>query len=352
MSPKHPRALRGLSTLAVLTALATLSGGSLSAQTFVQTPVSCPLLGTATVAATDGFYVTGYSGNNLGQVTLGYNAPGATRYNISLTAHRNTYDGPIIGTTQIATVNMPAASGETLVTFDFGGAPVTPGDTIAFTQLFEILGDNGAQLFYDAGAGPCPGVFGTEGTVPPLGTAANRSAGVTITQRDLVGSNQPCLASDTALCLDGVPGDNRYQVTATFNTVQGGGRSGQAQATHLRQLGTVHGGLLWFFSPDNPELLVKIVNGCAVNDRYWVYASAGTNVGFTLTVNDTLLAVGKTYTNPDLKEALPIQDTQALASCHTCSDSNPCRAGLLCCSFTFGNTCVAPTAGGVCPAFP
>jgi hypothetical protein len=350
MSQKHFLPVGGLHP-ATLLLLAMVSASSLSAQTFVQTPVSCPLLGSATVGAVDGFYVTGYSGNNLSQVTLAYNAPGATRYNITLTAHRNTYDGPLIGTPQTATVNMPV-SGETLVTFDFGGAPVTSGDTIAFTQLFEILGDNGAQLFYDGGAGPCNGVFGTDGTSPPLGVAANRSAGVTITQRDLVGSNQPCLASDTALCLDGTPGDDRFQVTATFHTVQGGGRSGQAQATPLQQLGTLHGGLLWFFSPDNPEILVKIVNGCAVNDRYWVYASAGTNVGFTLTVNDSVLAVGKTYTNPDLTEALPIQDTQALASCHTCSNDNPCRAGLLCCSYTFGTTCVTPTAGGSCPAFP
>jgi hypothetical protein len=150
-----------------------------------------------------------------------------------------------------------------------------------------------------------------------------------------------------------VPGDPRFRVTATFHTVQDGGVSGNAQAMPLAPLGATHGGVLWFFSPDNPELLVKLVNGCPVNDHYWAYISATTNVGFSVTVKDTFLAnVAKTYTNPDLTAALPIQDGLALSSCHPCSSDAQCPAGLLCCSHTGFTGCTVPTASGVCPALP
>src|SRR3954451_8529797 len=143
-----------------------LCGGA--ARALPVTPVSCPLAGFANVSSFNGFYVTGYSGNNLSMVTLAYAASFAEKYGITLTAHRNTYDGPIIGTAQTAVVNLPM-TGETAVTFDFHGAPVTPGDRIAFTQDIEVLGSTGASVFYDGGSGACPGVVQTVGEFPPLG---------------------------------------------------------------------------------------------------------------------------------------------------------------------------------------
>lgn len=351
MAPKPARSLRGMAcrTLAFLTVLSILSVGALSAQGIAGT-VSCPFAGTGTSNVFNGFYVTGYPGTNLSQVTLGYTAGYAARYAVTLTAHRNAYDGPFIGSPQTATVDMPA-SGEALVTFDFGGAPVSPGDTIAFTQEYTPLGPTGSLIYFDAGSGACAGVFGTVGTQPPLGNSVNGSAGVTITQVNR--SAQSCIPSDTVLCLDGAPGDQRFRVTASYSTAQAGGRSGNGQAVPLAQLGVVHGGLFWFFSPDNPEVLVKILNGCALNDRYWAYVTAGTNVGFTVTVTDTALAnVTRTYTNPDGQEALPVQDTSALASCHPCTGDAQCPAGLLCCVSTPGTFCLRPTPGGTCPLIP
>ncbi len=162
-----------------------------------------------------------------------------------------------------------------------------------------------------------------------------------------------CTPSDTVLCLDDKPGDRRFRVTATYQTALGGGLSGDGQAIPLAPLGVIHGGLFWFFSPDNPEVLVKILNGCAINDHYWIYVTAGTNVGYTVTVNDIALpTVTKTYTNPDRTEALPVQDTSALASCHACANNSQCAAGLLCCFTPGGNACLAPTSGGTCPLIP
>ncbi len=43
-------------------------------------------------------------------------------------------------------------------------------------------------------------------------------------------------------------------------------------------------GYFWFFSPDNPELAVKIVNGIAVNGHSWLFLSSLTTLPFTLTL--------------------------------------------------------------------
>ncbi len=354
MPSKHFGSPRRMLAITLLAILAAAGGGTLHA--LPATPVSCPLAGFANASTFDGFYVDGYTGNNLSLVTLAYTARVAQEYGITLTAHRNTYDGPIVGTAQTAVVNLPM-SGETVVTFDFHGAPVTPGDRIAFTQDVAILGPTGTYVFYDGGAGSCPGVVQTTGAYPPLGGGAVGTAGVTITELvPPTGGPFPlgCIPSDTTLCLDAFPGDHRFAVTTSYDTSLAGGLSGNASAIPTSPLGVNRAGLFWFFSPDNPEMLVKILDGCALNDRFWVYISAGTNAGFTVTVTDTTLAhVAKTYTNPDLTEAVPVQDTSALASCGGCDTDSDCRTGLLCCHLPGGGPmgCLVPT-GGFCPALP
>jgi hypothetical protein len=348
-----------LAILAGLTVVASPGANALLAQTWFGPPLvaSCPFSGQGFAGLEHGFYVSAYPGTNLSLVTLGYstNTPGT--FSISLTARRNAFDGPMIGVTQTATVHVPAAPAEDLVTFDFGGAPVTPGDTIAFIQTgSELLSDNDSfgELFYDAGRGSCnSSIFETQGTRPPLDDVAGAGVGVAIYQRSSPTGPTACVASDTVLCIDDSPGDGRFKVHASFHTADGGGLSGKAQAIPLSQLGVVHGGLLWFFSGDTPEMLLKIVDGCAVNGHYWAFLSAATNAGFTVTIDDTVRAASKTYTNADLTPALPVQDTFALASCGPCTRNADCRSPLLCCSTPIlTKACLPPTPGGTCPLLP
>jgi hypothetical protein len=44
--------------------------------------------------------------------------------------------------------------------------------------------------------------------------------------------------------------------------------------------------LFYFFSPDNWEAMFKVLDGCALNGRYWVFGAASTDVGYTLRVKD------------------------------------------------------------------
>jgi hypothetical protein len=125
-------------------------------------------------------------------------------------------------------------------------------------------------------------------------------------------NSAPCVPSATTLCIDDAPGDRRFKVQVSYATSQGGGLSGAGHAVPLAGLGVAHGGLFWFFGADNPEMLIKILRACTLNDYFWIFHSEGTNVGFTLTVLDTVTGKSKTYTNPDLHGAPPVQDTSAL----------------------------------------
>jgi lysyl endopeptidase len=121
-----------------------------------------------------------------------------------------------------------------------------------------------------------------------------------------------CVPDATTLCIDRSPGDRRFKVKVSFSTAQGGGLSGSGNAIPLSGLGLSEGGMFWFFAANNPELLVKIIDGCALNSRFWVFYAATTNVGFTLTVTDTVALNEQIYANQDQGTAVPVQDTSAL----------------------------------------
>ena len=122
----------------------------------------------------------------------------------------------------------------------------------------------------------------------------------------------PCVPSANTLCIDDQPGDKRFQIQATVSTVEGGGVHGPASDIPLSGLGISQGGILWFFAATNPEMLIKVINGCGLGGHYWVFFAALTNVGFSVTVTDTQTGHFKTYTNADSTTAAPVQDTSAL----------------------------------------
>jgi hypothetical protein len=73
------------------------------------------------------------------------------------------------------------------------------------------------------------------------------------------------------------------------------GQQGFGTPTPLR---SANSGLFWFFSPDNWEVLVKVLDGCAINGHYWVLAAATTDVGYEIEVGEPGGGPPKTYTNP------------------------------------------------------
>jgi hypothetical protein len=124
-----------------------------------------------------------------------------------------------------------------------------------------------------------------------------------------------CTAGETTLCIDDATADQRFKVQVDFYSTRNGGFVGQGRAIGLASLGVTRGGLFWFFDAGNPELLVKVLNGCGINDRYWVYLTAGTDVGYTVLVTDTRTGISRLYRNTDGIPAPPVQDVDALP-CH------------------------------------
>ncbi len=130
---------------------------------------------------------------------------------------------------------------------------------------------------------------------------------------ELYGMIGMCEANTTTLCLpDESLDEPRFAVTVDVDTDVGPGFEGPGTALSLDSLGVRRGGLFWFFNPTNPELLVKILNGCNATGHWWVFLSAGTNVRFDVTIIDSRDgAVVWTHSNPDGNAAEPVTATRA-----------------------------------------
>jgi hypothetical protein len=277
------------------------------------TVVSCSFSGTPDDHADSGIVVMNYPGTNIRRLHIGYGANVTGQYLITVTIRRGAFDGPIVGRSSVYLNLNAGSSADVDGFFPFGGAndgaAVTPGDTLTITHTWSGPG----VLFFDAGTGAfgssgnCGGAYETIGTSPPLDVKVRGTIGIEIDQDD---QTNACIKSDTVLCIEKNSGDGRFQLTVDFNHV--GGPSGSGQAS-IGTLGITHGGSFWFFSQDNPEILVKVLNACAINHKFWVFVTAGTNVGFNLHLLDTVTFATKTYSNPDNVAAVPVQDTSALS---------------------------------------
>jgi hypothetical protein len=117
-----------------------------------------------------------------------------------------------------------------------------------------------------------------------------------------------CVPSDTALCLQ----RGRFRISATWRTAN-------AQGVAKVRPETADSGSLWFFLPDNLELLVKVLDACQNPDpKYWVFAAGLTNVEVDISVTDTATQTTRHYRNPLDHSFAPVLDTAAF----TCAPPN------------------------------
>ena len=97
----------------------------------------------------------------------------------------------------------------------------------------------------------------------------------------------PCVPSAQDLCLLG----GRFRVNVRWQTTQG--LAGTGQATQVSdQTGT-----FWFFSPQNLELVVKVLDGRSISGKFWVFYGARSDAAYTITVTDTVTGSTKPYRN-------------------------------------------------------
>jgi ELWxxDGT repeat protein len=119
----------------------------------------------------------------------------------------------------------------------------------------------------------------------PAATARARPAA---TARGRAAAAGSCGADALHLCLDA----GRFAVEASWTDFSG--HSGKGQAVTL----TGDTGYFWFFDSANVEVVLKVLDGRAVNGKFWVFYGALSNVGYTLKVTDTTTGAVKVYTNP------------------------------------------------------
>jgi hypothetical protein len=102
-------------------------------------------------------------------------------------------------------------------------------------------------------------------------------------------SSAACSSSALSVCLDA----NRFRLDVQFSNPL----TGSTATGHPVPL-TADTGALWFFDPSNPELVVKLIDGTAVNGHFWVFLASLTDVEFDLTVTDTQTGAQRVYHNP------------------------------------------------------
>ncbi len=136
-------------------------------------------------------------------------------------------------------------------------------------------------------------------------TSAAGELDVVVQRIDFPSATGTCQASSTALCLTG----GRFRVETTWETSNG--NQGLGKAVNL----TDQTGYFWFFGADNVEVVVKVLDGCPVNNRKWVFLSGLTDVRVVTTVTDTKTGAIKTYENPQGRPFRLVPDTSAFDTC-------------------------------------
>ncbi|HKV11305.1 MAG TPA: M6 family metalloprotease domain-containing protein [Thermoanaerobaculia bacterium] len=110
-----------------------------------------------------------------------------------------------------------------------------------------------------------------------------------------------CAPSTEHLCLN----NGRFRIQVVWEDFDG--NTGTGKAVGL----TGDTGYFWFFDPANVELVVKVLDGRGLNNKWWVFYGALSSVPYTLRVTDTLTGQTRVYANPSGHLA-SVGDTSAL----------------------------------------
>ncbi len=129
---------------------------------------------------------------------------------------------------------------------------------------------------------------------------ARRSGTVTIVDDD-----PRCRGSAEAHCLSG----GRFRASTSWSTAQGTSGAGQTRAL------TDETGAFWFFDESNLEIVVKVLDGCGVNGKYWVFATGLTDVEVRLEITDTETGRQRIYESQQGEPFRLIRDTEAFGAC-------------------------------------
>lgn len=113
-----------------------------------------------------------------------------------------------------------------------------------------------------------------------------------------------CVEDGATVCLN----EGRFRVELQWESADDAGAGAAVPLTNDT-------GYLWFFNADNVEIVVKVLDGCAINERYWVFAGGLTDVKVVMRVIDSETGVAATYYNPPGAPFQPVQDQNTFNVC-------------------------------------
>ncbi len=141
---------------------------------------------------------------------------------------------------------------------------LAPGPAASWPESLQELGD---RLFFAADDGAVGRELWSLPLTPPV---------------------SPCTDAPFALCLN----DERFRVEVAWTDFEG--NMGLGQPFSL----TSDTGAFWFFDDANLEMMTKVLDGRPLNDHFWVFRGALTNVAHDLTVTDVETGLTRRYRNP------------------------------------------------------
>ena len=212
------------------------------------------------------------------------------------------YSSPSLNS-YIDVYSVPASAGQTITAtmtstaFDtYMTLRDSSGNTVAFD---ERIGSDSVRVTYTVAA------TGTYTLVPealwPIGSSLPHTGPYSLSVVGCNGGTRPpqsCGDSTTA-CLN----SNRFKVSVSWSA---NGTNGAGQAVPI----SGDTSYFWFFNAANVELVVKVLDGSGINNHFWVFYGALSNVQYTITVYDTLTGHSRYYTNPSGQLA-SVADTEA-----------------------------------------
>lgn len=111
-----------------------------------------------------------------------------------------------------------------------------------------------------------------------------------------------CSAEPQVLCLNG----GRFQAAVSWSFPGAITYQGNGQAVPL----TADTGAFWFFTANNLELVVKVVDGRSINGKFWVFVGALTDGEWFLQIRDTETGQIRLYQN-EAGQLRSLADTSA-----------------------------------------
>ena len=221
----------------------------------------------------------------LGEAPAAYDARGAgfAFVTIDATSGSVSYNllAPNLTNTTAAHIHRGVDGSPGPVVIPFANMPLVNGYTSGTTTGVS------ASLISDILANPAGFYVNIHTTAYPGGAIRGRLMPAPGTA---VGTCQP---DQTTLCLNA-----RFKVQVTFQTssataVDQEDAASAGNGTAIPMTGDT--GAFWFFSPNNLELMVKVLDARAINGKFWVFFGGLSNVEYHITVTDLTTGNVKVY---------------------------------------------------------